>query len=66
MDDWHEAVNTRHQVVRRNGWDASPPSLAAFVQAALGEPNVLRRPLLLRGDRAIFSRDAQEIRDFLA
>lgn len=66
MEDWHTAINTRHKVVKAEGWDARPPSKAAFVAAALEEPNLLRRPLIQRGSRAIYSRDEDEIRSFLS
>lgn len=65
MDDWHDAINTRHKVVKAEGWAERPPSLTRFVDAAIEEPNLLRRPLIQRGDEVIYSRDADEIRAFL-
>lgn len=66
MDDWHEAMNLRHKIAKTSGWADKPPSLAAFVAAAVDEPNLLRRPLIQRGQKVIYSRDEREIRDFLS
>ena len=65
MDDWHEAINTRHKIVKTEGWAERPPALTRFVASAVDEPNLLRRPLIQRGDRVIYSRDEAEIRAFL-
>jgi len=65
MDDWREAINTRHALAKAGGWAEKPPSLRAFVAAAVETPNLLRRPLIRKGKRAIFSRDAETIRAFL-
>jgi arsenate reductase-like glutaredoxin family protein len=66
MDDWHDAINMRQKVAKENGWADKPPSLTAFVVAALKEPNLLRRPLIRRGKQVIYSRDAAEIEAFLS
>ena len=66
MDDWHEAINLRHKIVKAKGWAEKPPGLDTFVAAAVEESNLLRRPLIQRGDRVIYSRDEHEIREFLS
>lgn len=65
MDDWHSAINLRQKIAKEQGWADKPPSLTAFVAAALEEPNLLRRPIIQSGSKAIYSRDADEIRAFL-
>ncbi|MDJ0974538.1 MAG: ArsC/Spx/MgsR family protein [Planctomycetota bacterium] len=65
MDDWTSAINTRHKIAKENGWADKPPSRTAFVAAALEEPNLLRRPIIQRGTKAIYSRKGDEIRAFL-
>ena len=65
MDDWHDAINTRHKIAKTEGWADKPPSLTKFVAAAVEEPNLLRRPLIRRGKRVIYSRDEKTIRAFL-
>lgn len=66
MSDWREAINLRHKIAKEGAWSEKPPSRAAFVTAALEEPNLLRRPLIQRGSKAIYSRDEAEIRSFLS
>jgi arsenate reductase-like glutaredoxin family protein len=53
-------LNTRHATVKEKGWVAKPPSPADFVKAVAKEPNLLRRPIVLAGDKLIigFDRDA--------
>jgi arsenate reductase-like glutaredoxin family protein len=53
-------LNTRHAVAKAHGWAAAPPSPAAFAKAVVAEPNLLRRPILVDGDRVIvgFDREA--------
>ena len=60
-----EVLNTRHAVAKAGGWKDKAPSKTAFVAAAAKEPNLLRRPVILRGKRGIVSRDLDEIRAFL-
>ena len=58
-------LNTRHATAKANGWKDKTPSRTAFVTAAVKEPNLLRRPVIVRGGRGIVSRDLDEIRAFL-
>jgi arsenate reductase-like glutaredoxin family protein len=50
-------LNTRHATAKDNGWIASPPSAAVFAKAVAAEPNLLRRPILIVGDRVIVGFD---------
>ena len=63
--DTSEVLNSRHKRVRAEGWMDKVPSRAKLVQAILEEPNILRRPILLRGARLLASRDPAEVRRFL-
>jgi arsenate reductase-like glutaredoxin family protein len=45
------ALNTRHATAKTEGWKTRAPSKAAFVKAALQDPNLLRRPILMSSDR---------------
>jgi arsenate reductase-like glutaredoxin family protein len=55
-------LNTRHATAKDNGWVASPPSTAVFAKAVAADPNLLRRPLVIDGDRVIvgFDREAYQ------
>ncbi|MDB4955710.1 MAG: hypothetical protein JWO36_3279 [Myxococcales bacterium] len=50
-------LNTRHATVKLKGWADEPPDVATFAKAAVKDPNLLRRPILLVGDRAIVGFD---------
>jgi len=52
-----KVLNARHAVAKQNGWVTSPPDVAVFAKAVVTEPNLLRRPLLVVGDRVIVGRD---------
>ena len=59
-------LNTRHELAKANGWKERPPSADAFVAAVVAEPNLLRRPILVRGRRVVVGKDEAAIRDLLA
>ena len=59
-------LNTRHKVAKEKGWKEKAPSKAAFVAAALEDNNLLRRPTIVRGDRAVVGYDEDAIRALLA
>lgn len=60
-----EVLNTRHKVAKEKGWKEKAPAKAAFVKAALEEPNLLRRPVLIRGRQAVVGFDEAAIRKLL-
>ncbi len=53
-------INKRHEVAKARGWAEKPPPAKEFAKAVVTEPNLLRRPILLVGDKLIigFDRDA--------
>lgn len=50
-------LNARHATAKENGWVAKPPSVAVFAKAVVDDPNLLRRPILIVGDRVIVGFD---------
>jgi arsenate reductase-like glutaredoxin family protein len=50
-------LNTRHPTAKDNGWATAPPSAAAFAKAVVADVNLLRRPILVVGDRVIVGFD---------
>jgi arsenate reductase-like glutaredoxin family protein len=50
-------LNTRHAVAKEKGWVSEPPDAATFAKAVAKEPNLLRRPIVLVGRRAIVGFD---------
>jgi arsenate reductase-like glutaredoxin family protein len=55
-------LNTRHAMAKEKGWVASPPSAAEFARAVVADVNLLRRPIVIDGDRVIvgFDREAYQ------
>lgn len=55
-------LNTRHATAKENDWVASPPSAAVFAKAVVADVNLLRRPIVIDGDRVIvgFDREAYQ------
>lgn len=50
-------LNTRHEVAKARGWATKPPSAKEFVAAAVGEPNLLRRPIVVKDGRVVVGKD---------
>ena len=50
-------LNARHATAKANDWVTKPPSAAAFAKAAAADPNLLRRPIVIAGDRVIVGFD---------
>lgn len=46
-------LNTRHATAKEKGWIENPPSAAVFAKAVSEEVNLLRRPILIDGDRVV-------------
>ena len=58
-------LNTRHKLAKEKGWKEKAPATSTFVRAALEEPNLLRRPVLVRGRKAVVGFDEEAIRKLL-
>ena len=50
-------LNTRHAIAKEKGWADKPPSASVFAKAVAGEPNLLRRPILIDGKKVIVGFD---------
>ena len=50
-------VNKRHALVKERGWLEREPKVDDFVRAALADPNVLRRPVFIRGKSVLIGFD---------
>ena len=55
-------LNARHATAKAHGWKETPPSVATFAAAVAKEPNLMRRPILVAGDRLIVGFDEAEYR----
>ena len=55
--DYKEFLNTRNELYRNRNMKEHPPSRAEAIKLMASEPNLIRRPLLIRGSRIIFGFD---------
>jgi len=46
-------LNTRHTIAKTQGWVAKPPSASTFAKAVAEEQNLIRRPILIDGERVV-------------
>jgi arsenate reductase-like glutaredoxin family protein len=55
-------MNARHATAKARGWVASPPTAEVFAKAVAADANLLRRPIIVDGNRVIvgFDREAYE------
>lgn len=58
-------LNTRHAIAKERGWKDAPPDADTFVAAVVKEPNLLRRPILVRGSEIVVGKDDAAIRALL-
>jgi arsenate reductase-like glutaredoxin family protein len=60
IDERHlgDFVNTRSPAYKERGLDVTRMTKRQAIDLMMEEPNLIRRPLLIRGDRAIFGFDA--------
>jgi arsenate reductase-like glutaredoxin family protein len=50
-------INARHETAKTQRWADKPPTPAAFAKAAAAEPNLLRRPILVKGKTVLVGYD---------
>jgi len=55
--DYKEFLNTRNELYRSRNMKEHPPSRVEAINLMAKEPNLIRRPLLIRGSRIIFGFD---------
>jgi arsenate reductase len=63
--DYKEFLNTRNELFRKRKMKEHPPSRAETIKLMAKEPNLIRRPLLLRGTQIIFGFDEEAYRQLL-
>lgn len=60
-----KVLNTRHAEAKAKDWINTAPDLATFVESVLAEPNLLRRPILVKGKKLVIGKDEPKIRNLL-
>lgn len=52
-----QVLNTRHAIAKEHGWAEDPPDAKTFAKAVAKDVNLLRRPIVVVGRRAIVGFD---------
>lgn len=58
--DYRLFLNAKNELYRERGMKTNPPSRAEAIRLMAGSPNLIRRPLLVKGKKIIFGFDEEE------
>ena len=60
--DYRKFLNTRNELYRKRKMGQKPPSRAQAVKLMAREPNLIRRPVVLRGSRIVLGYDPEALK----
>jgi Spx/MgsR family transcriptional regulator len=60
--DYKEFLNTRNELYRSRNMRQHPPTRTEAIKLMAKEPNLIRRPLLIRGSEIVFGFDEDTYR----
>ena len=63
--DYKEFLNTRNELYRTRNMKEHPPSRAEAIKLMAKEPNLIRRPVVLRGSQMVLGFDEDAYRRLL-
>jgi len=63
--DYKEFLNTRNELYRTREMKEHPPSRAEAIKLMAKEPNLIRRPIALRGSQMVLGLDEEAYRKLL-
>jgi len=63
--DYKAFLNTRNELYRRRKMKEHPPSRAEAIQLMAKEPNLIRRPVVIRGSQMMLGFDEEAYRKLL-
>lgn len=63
--DYKEFLNPRNEVYRTQNMKEHPPSRAEAIQLMAKEPNLIRRPIVMRGSQMVLGFDEETYRKLL-
>jgi arsenate reductase len=63
--DYKEFLNTRNELFRARNMKDRPPSRAEAIQLMAKEPNLIRRPVVIRGPQILLGFDEDAYRKLL-
>jgi Spx/MgsR family transcriptional regulator len=59
--DHREFLNTRNELYRQKNMKQNPPTRAEAIRMMVGEPNLIRRPVIVAGGRIVLGFDQEKI-----
>ena len=63
--DYREFLNTRNELYRARTMKEKPPSRAEAIKLMAKEPNLIRRPLVIRGKQIVLGFDEESYKKLL-
>jgi arsenate reductase-like glutaredoxin family protein len=63
--DYQEFLNTRNELYRTRNMKDHPPSRAEAIQLMANEPNLIRRPVVIRGSQMVLGFDEEAYRKLM-
>ncbi|HXN64681.1 MAG TPA: ArsC/Spx/MgsR family protein [Candidatus Acidoferrales bacterium] len=61
--DYKAFLNTRNELYRARKMAKNPPTRAESIQLMAGEPNLIRRPVVIRGRQIVFGYDEKALKE---
>ena len=65
-DDYRRFLNTRNELYRERKMSKNPPSREEALRLMSANPNLVRRPLLVKGKKVVAGFDAEAMKQLLA
>jgi Spx/MgsR family transcriptional regulator len=59
--DHKDFLNTRNELYRQKNMKENPPTRADAIRMMVGEPNLIRRPVIVAGGRVVLGFDQEKI-----
>jgi Spx/MgsR family transcriptional regulator len=63
IHDYKAFLNTRNEMYRRKKMKENPPSRAEAIRMIVAEPNLIRRPIIIAGNKIVLGFDRERIDD---
>ena len=63
--DYKEFLNPRNELYRTRNMKENPPSCTEAIQLMAKEPNLIRRPIVIRGSQMILGFDEEAYKNLL-
>lgn len=59
--DYRTFLNTRNEIYRQKNMKENPPSRAEAIRMIAAEPNLIRRPIIISGNKILLGFDQESI-----